>query len=264
MMAEHREEPEPAIPFDQYPLYRAAMDDLAAGDEATAVAKLKLLAALYPDEQALQDLAVRIELKSALATYPSEALIKEASAVPRGQPRQGLRNLLLLLVALAVGLVGIAGFVVTYDLMVRPVRVARETEMALDALRQTGQRRLEAGDWAGARASFEELLQLVPGDPTAQAGIGYSRQREALDGQYASALSAEEAGDWQGALQTLEAIQSQDPTYPGLAERIAALQRRVTMEATFQEAQALIQAEDWPAAISALTGVRAQDPAFRR
>jgi len=240
------------------------MDDLAAGDEATAVAKLKLLAALYPDEKTLQDLALRVDLKSTLATYPSEATTKEASAAPRGQPKQGLRNLLLLLVALAVGLVGIAFFVVTYNLVVQPVRVARETEIAIEALRETGQRRLDAGDWAGARQSFEDLLGQVPGDPTAQAGIDYSRQREALDGQYARALAAEEAGDWQGSLQTLEAIQSQDPTYPGLAERIAALRRRVTMEASFQQAQTFMQAEDWPAAISVLTGARAQDPEFRR
>jgi len=49
-MAEQMEEPGPTVPFDQHPLYQAAMDDLAAGDEATAVAKLKLLAALYPKE----------------------------------------------------------------------------------------------------------------------------------------------------------------------------------------------------------------------
>ncbi len=240
------------------------MEDLAGGDEATAVAKLKLLAALYPKEQTLQDLAVRVDLKVALADSPAEATAKERAATPRGQPTRGLRNLLLLLVMVAAGLVGIAGFIIGYNLMVAPVREARETEMAIESARQTGQRRLEAGDWAGARESFEALLRVVPGDPTAQAGIDYSLQREALDGQYANALAAEQAGDWQQALQILEAIQSQDPTYPGAAERMAKLQDRVAIEAAMQEAQTLIQAEDWPGVISALTRVRGQDPEVRR
>lgn len=240
------------------------MEDLAAGDEATAVAKLQLLAALYPKEQAVQDLAVRVGLKVALVPSSAEAMSRERAAVPHGQPRRGLRNLLLLLVMLAMGLAGIAGFIVSYNLIVRPVRDARETEMALESVRQTGQRRLEAGDWAGARDSFETLLRTVPGDPTAQAGIEYSLQREALDGQYASALAAEESGDWQEALQILEAIQGQDPAYPGVAERIAKLRNRVTIETDLQQAQALIQAGDWLGAISTLARVRSQDPEFRR
>jgi hypothetical protein len=264
VMAEDIEEPGPTVPYGQHPLYQAAMDDMAAGDETTAVAKLRLLAALYANEPALQDLAVRVELKVAFADSPAEAMAKERSAVPRGQPRRGLRTLLLLLVALVVGLVGIAGFIVTYDLMVRPVRDARATEMALESLRQTGQRRLEAGDWAGAREAFEALLGSVPGDPTAQAGIDLGRLREALDGQYADALAAEEAGDLQRALQTLEAVRSQDPTYPGVAERIARLQGRVAIETSWRQAQALAQAEDWPGVISTLATLRSQDPEFRK
>ena len=239
------------------------MDDMAAGDEATAAAKLKLLAALYPKEQTLQDLAVRIELKMALAA-PSAEIASIKSAVPHGQPRRGLRDLLLLLLLFVAGLMGIAGFIISYNVMVRPVKKAQETRVALQALRQTGQLRLEAGDWAGARESFEALLLMVPGDPTAQAGIDYSRQREALDGEYAKALTAEEAGDWQGALQILEAVMGQDPAYPGAAERMARLRNLAAMEAAWQEAQALIQAEDWPGVISALTAMRSRDPEFRR
>jgi tetratricopeptide (TPR) repeat protein len=264
LMAEYMEEPGPTVPFDQHPLYQVAMDDLAAGDEATAVAKLKLLAALYPQEQTLQDLAVRVDLKMALEVSSAEATSKERSSVPRGQPRQGLRNLLLLFLILAAGLVGIAGFIIGYDLMVRPVREARETEIAIESVRQTGQLRLEAGDWAGARESFEALLNVVPGDPTAQAGIDFSLRREALDSQWANALAAEQAGDYQGALQVLGAIQSQEPGYPGSAERIAELQDRVAVEANLQEAQELVQAGDWLGVIAALTRVRNQDPEFRK
>lgn len=264
LMAERIEEPGPTLPYGEHPLHQAAMDDLAAGDEATAVAKLKLLAALYPKEQTLQDLAVRVDLKAALAGSSAEATIKERSVVPRGQPRRGLRNLLLVLAVLVAGLVAVAAFLITYDLTVRPVRQASETASALASLRQTGQRRLDAGDWAGARESFEALLIAVPGDPTAQAGIEYSWQREALDGQYADALAAEQAGDLQRALQALQAIHSQEPAYPGLAERIAKLQDRVAVEANLQEAQALVQAGDWLGVISALTRVRNQDPDYRR
>jgi tetratricopeptide (TPR) repeat protein len=263
-MAEQMEEPGPTVPFDQHPLYQAAMDDLAAGDEATAVAKLKLLAALYPKEQTLQDLAVRVDLKAALAVSSAKATSRERAAVPRGQPRRGLRNLLLLLLMLAVGLVGIAAFIIGYNLMVRPAREATQTEVAIDSMRQTGQLRLEAGDWAAARESFEALLRAVPGDPTAQAGIDYSFQREALDGQFANALAAEQAGDLQGALQTMQAIHSQEPAYPGIAERIAKLEDRVAIEANLQEAQTLVQAGDWLGVISALTRVRSQDPDFRK
>ena len=263
-MAEHKEEPGPTVPYEQHPLYQAATDDLAAGDEATAAAKLKLLTALYPKEQTLQDLAVRVELKVALAPSSAEAKSKERAPVPHGQPARGLRDVLLLLLVLVAALAGVAFFIVSYNVMVRPVKEASETQVALQSLLQTGQRRLEAGDWAGARDSFEAFLQAMPGDPTAQAGIDFSRQREVLDGQYAGALAAEDAGDWQGALRALEAVQSQDPAYPGVAERIAKLQDRVATEATWQEAQILIQAEDWPGAISTLVQVRSQNPEFRR
>ena len=131
-MTQLADTPGPVASFEEHPLYLEAMNDLAAGDEATAVAKLKLLAALYPDEPTLQELAVRTELRTAIST-------STPIPVEHGQPGRTLRNLVLLFLALVVGLMSIAGFIVTYDLQVRPIREASEQKARLLSLRQRSQ-----------------------------------------------------------------------------------------------------------------------------
>ncbi|MGD9049194.1 MAG: hypothetical protein PVF77_14145, partial [Anaerolineae bacterium] len=51
------------VPYEQHPLYEEAMQLLAAGDQAGACDALEQLAKAYPDEQAVHDLLLRMQLR---------------------------------------------------------------------------------------------------------------------------------------------------------------------------------------------------------
>jgi len=204
-MTEPRAASTESEPYNEHPLYRTAMKRLAEGDEAGAVEKLRRLTRLYPEEKAIEDQIVRIELRATLA--PQQQVRQD-----RSQPTPILRTTMIILLSLTACIVLIAGFALAYDRFVRPLNEVDPAE-ELEALRQKGRQRLEAGDWAGARTTFVTILTQVPGDPEAQAALEQIEQQEALAQLYVDALSAQKQGDWQTALATLNQIEAQSPGY---------------------------------------------------
>ncbi len=256
-MTDNTETPEGKPPFDEHPLYQAAMKRAARGDAADAATKLNRLAELYPEEQSIRDLAVRLDL---MATFGQD----EKVAVERGRPTPFLRIALLLLLTVTVLVVGVAAFTIAYDRYVRPAQADRQHELLVESLRLRGQERLSAGDWLGAQETFQNLLTAEPGDPTAVAGIERSQQQEELDRLYTDALAAQQQGDLDNALSQLRQIESRWPGFRDVQQRIKTLEKQQTLENTWLEAQDHVQAGDWQAAIALLTQLRAQDPDFRR
>jgi len=232
------------------------MKRLAEGDEAGAVEKLRRLTRLYPEEKAIEDQIVRIELRATLA--PQQQVPQD-----RSQPTPILRTTMIILFALTACIALVASFALAYDRFVRPLNEARPVQ-ELEALREEGQQRLEAGDWAGARTTFEAILSRVPGDPAAQAALEQIEQQEALAQSYVDALSAQQRGEWQTTLAILNQIQAQSPGYRDVPQRIADLQQMEYLETAWQEAQNLVQAGDLQAALAALVQIRTQNPDFRR
>jgi len=243
--------------YDEHPLYRTAMRQLADGDEAGAVDKLRRLSQLYPQEKAIQDQIVRIELRATLAS-------QEPVPQDRSQPAPMLRTIVTVLFAITACIVLVASFALVYDRLVRPLNQTGQQHRQLESMWQEGQQRLEAGDWAGAREIFEAILTETPGDPAAQAAIQQIEQQEALAQRYVDALSAQQQGDWQTALATLNEIQSASPDYRDVQQRIENLQEIKELETTWQQAQGLIQAGDLTGALSALVQIRTRNPDFRR
>jgi tetratricopeptide (TPR) repeat protein len=255
-MAESKEPPD-KVSFQEHPLYREAMQQMAAGDSTEATAKLRQLAELFPQEQLLRDLLVRTQLRATLTSSGPAPAVHSTPAPP-------LRRLVLLLLVITVGLVGVAGFAAAYDRLVHSSQVDRQQELHINALRQDGQLRLEAGDWARAQQAFQQVLTLVPGDPTAEAAISFSQQQEALAQQYMDAFAAQQRGDTQTALNLLRSIEAQSPGYRDVAQRIKDVEELAALEAAWQQSEGLIQAGDWPGAIAILSQIRLQNPAFRR
>ena len=255
-MTEPRAASTESEPYNEHPLYRTAMKRLAEGDEAGAVEKLRRLTRLYPEEKAIEDQIVRIELRATLA--PQQQVRQD-----RSQPTPILRTTMIILLSLTACIVLIAGFALAYDRFVRPLNEVDPAE-ELEALRQEGRQRLEAGDWASARTTFVTILTQVPGDPEAQAALEQIEQQEALAQLYVDALSAQKQGDWQTALATLNQIEAQSPGYRDVPQRIADLQQVEYLETIWQQAQELVQAGDLQAALGILIQIRTQNPDFRR
>ncbi len=256
-MAETKAAPTNQTSYETDPLYQEVMQQLAAGDQAGASAKICQLIDRFPGEQALRDLLVRTQLRATVATSQPPPMVHSTAA-------PGLRSLVLILLAITIGLAGITGFVVAYNQIVIPAQLSQQQQLHIDELRQQAQALLKAGDWAGARKAFEELLTLVPGDPEALAAIQFANEQEVLARQYVDAVSAQAAGDIQAALDLLRQIEAENPGYRDVELRIRTLEEKQALESAWQQSESLIQAGDWASAITALTHIRSQNPEFRR
>jgi hypothetical protein len=234
------------------------MKQLAKGDEAGAVDKLRRLTELYPREMALRDQLVRLELRTTLLAQ------SEAASQRRG-PSPALRTLVYVLFALTIGAVILFGVAVAYDqFKPTPPVVDLQATQVFNSLRQEAQQRMTAGDWPGARTAYEAVLTQMPGDATAEAALEQIDQYEALDQQYVDALLAQQSDDWKTALELLRQISAERPGYRDVEQRIQNLEELDALETSWTEAQKLITAEDWPGSISLLIEIRTRNPDFHR
>jgi tetratricopeptide (TPR) repeat protein len=257
-MAESQGAPGEPRPFDEHPLYRAAMKQLAKGDETGAADKLRRLSKLYPRELALRDQLVRLDLRATLlAEAPAEGAQQRSSPF--------LRALVFVLFALTVAVVLLFAVAVAYDQFKPsgPVVDLQATQV-IESLRQDAQQRMAAGDYPGARTAYQAVLTQVPGEPTAQAALEQIDRYEALDQQYVDALLAQQQEDWKTALELLRQISAESPGYRDVEQRIQDLEELEALETSWTEAQNLIAAGDWPGATSLLIEIRTRDPDFHR
>jgi tetratricopeptide (TPR) repeat protein len=249
--------PKGEITFKEHELYQAAMQATAGGDEAQALARLEDLAELYPREQAIQDLIVRTRLRSTLST-------SEPAPVVHSEPTPVLRRLVLALLALTVVLVGIVGFSYAYQKIVVIARIEHANQVELNTLRQEGRALVAAGDWAGARAAWEGLLEEVDGDAEAVEAIAYIEEQQALAGRYDEAIAAWDRGELQPAIDILREVKAGSYQHNGIEELIQQIEKQQHLEALWQQSEALIAAGDWAGAIAILEQIRAEDPGFSR
>ena len=245
------------IPIEEHPLFQAALEQLAQGDEEQATINLNLLAECYPREQSVENLLVQQELRSAFATT-------ERVPVEHSKPVPVLRQILLGLLTFTFICMGIAVFLAAYSHFIASTRESSQQDAAVQRLRRDGQQRLDAGDWNGAREVFQELLTQVPGEPTAQAAMELIVEQEMWDQLYVDAMAAMQRGEWQTAQDLLFQINAYNPEFRDVQYLSETVQTMVVLEARFQEAQALYQAQDLMGAATLLKQIRSQDPEFRR
>ncbi len=245
------------LPIEEHPLYRALVDQVTLDHEEDARATIQLLSDLYPGHPRLQELLIRLDLRKTLA---EEGPI----VVERSNPTPTLRRVLLLLFALTVTFVTAAAFVAGYDRFVSPTREETQQQVLLKSLRQDGERRMQAGDWQGARDSFEELLRQQPGDQEAEAALAQIEQQEAWDHLYVEAIDAQQRGDWQAALDFLLQIQATNPDYRDIQQLVDLARKQQALEGQWQEAQSLLENGDRLGAIPILRQIRSQNPSFNQ
>lgn len=246
-----------AIPFEQHPLYKEAMQQIVAGDEEGAVATLRRLAEYYPDEQFLQDLLMRVQLQS---TFGGGDYIP----VDHSQGTPVLRTLVLVMLAITTCLVVATGLIAVYNNWYIPIVEARQQEESTQSLWDDLNWRLEMGDLSGAREVLEILAAKLPNDPSVQEALRVIDQRQLWIDMFADAVTLRERGDWQAATDILYQIPPESPDYDRAQALLDDLKELGTVETAWAEAQNLLAAEDCPGAIRTLTWVRQQDPGFRR
>ncbi|HSJ56472.1 MAG TPA: hypothetical protein VLC95_04800, partial [Anaerolineae bacterium] len=164
VMDEVVEHAERRVPFREHPLFVDVERQLAEGQDVDAAENLKKLAVLYPEEETIRDLEVRVALRSTFS-------VADSIPVPHRQPGAVLRTLLIFLVLIAGCLTAAAGFGFAYEKWVRPARVAHEQELYQARLVQNVEIRLAALDVVGARVALNELATAVPESEELQAGL---------------------------------------------------------------------------------------------
>jgi tetratricopeptide (TPR) repeat protein len=256
-MADSKETRDDQVAYDQHPLYKEAMQRLAEGDESGAVKALEGLAKLYHNEQAVQDLLLRTQLRAAFGTQVQ-------IPVEHTQPAPILRSAVLLMLILTACLVIVAAGTVLWNRIVGPRQVEQERSAYIQSIWNDVDRRLEKGDLSGAREGLAVLSSETPGDPRIEETLALIDQRQAWADLYADALLSKERGDWQTAFDLARQIPPESPNY-NLAQRlIKETQELADLEAAWQDVQSQITAQDWQGAISNLIWIRTQNPEFRR
>jgi tetratricopeptide (TPR) repeat protein len=260
LMAELDKAPDNAISFEQHELYQAAMAALAEGRDSEAADSLRRLVARYPDEQALRDLLVRIELKASLATT---GRVRPTFA----KPPPMLRGVLLILFALALTLMVFAAAVFIIE------RNGDDTDgtSLLAKKIQECQDKEDRGELSDARTCWQEALDLDPANKVASTGPARVAEKEDLQRLCREAIGAKE-GDLPRAVDLFNQIGGQVQNLPerdrvfydcNWREQIAQIEKQMQSEALWQESQDRFGARDLLAGIDALQRLRTLDRTYR-
>lgn len=245
------------IPFERHPLYQEAMQQIVAGDEEGAMASLKRLIERYPEEQALQDLLMRLQLRS---TFGGEDYIP----VDHSQGTPILRTVVLALLAITTCLVIGTGLVALYNNWWIEIVRAKEAETQIDALWEKFEGRLADGDLSGCRDILEELETLTPNDTAIQEAIAEIDWRKLCLDIYADAATAwEQRGDRIAAMELLVQHPEDCENHDLALALLEDLRKLDTVETAWVQAQDLLRAEDWQGAADILSWIRQEDLEFK-
>jgi tetratricopeptide (TPR) repeat protein len=259
VMDEVVEHAERRVPFREHPLFVDVERQLADGQDVDAAENLKKLAVLYPEEETIRDLEVRVALRSTFS-------VADSIPVPHRQPGAVLRTLLIFLVLIAGCLTAAAGFGFAYERWVRPASVMREQEIYVARLVRSVELRLTALDIVGAREALDELAIAAPESQDLEAARLVLAELESRMQVYEAALQREEEGDREGALELLRQLQQTSPEFKEKEVRahMARIEKAVELERKWEEAQHLVAAGDLEAALPLLTAIQLSSPGFQR
>lgn len=139
----------------------------------------------------------------------------------------------------------------------------RQPDPGLVELYNEGQSQLAIGNYDGAIAAFESILQRDPNDIAAQAGLKQAKQLREMADKYKTANEAIQNEDWGVARKNLEAIVSQYPAYEDASQLLDYVTRQQELDALFNQAVAAYNANKWADAIASFEAIQAKDETFR-
>lgn len=218
--------------------------------------QLKELQPSRPGLDALLD-EVRwfLQLQAAAPTNgPSEGQVEKKA---RGW--KGWRKRVLTGVYLGLGVLAIAGLL----LVAFGDRLPWRGNRAAEELYNRGQARLTVGDYEGAQAAFEKMLEIAPNDPEALLGLDRAKRQQTLAQGYNAAQAAMTEEDWDRAATELTAILAIDPSYRdtrALSERVNQMRRLASL---YADGGRLYDLGQWSEALAQFEKVRSLDTAYR-
>ena len=137
-------------------------------------------------------------------------------------------------------------------------------QLERDVLYNRGQASLAVGDHAAARAAFEQLAAIAPGDPAALEGLERAARLESLTETYGAAEDAMAAQDWAVAEENLRAVLAVDPVYANAADLLAFVQSQRLASGFFQAGMAAYDGADSETAIQQFEQLIEADPTYQR
>ena len=139
----------------------------------------------------------------------------------------------------------------------------RQPDPGLIELYNEGQSQLAIGNYDGAIAAFESILERDPNDIAAQTGLKQARQLREMAEKYKAATEAIEEEDWDRARTNLEAIVAQYPAYEDASQLLDYVTRQQELDGLFSQAVDAYNANQWADAISLFESIQQQDATFR-
>ncbi len=237
------------------PLYRQGLQHFGAGEWAEAVACFTQLQVNYPDDPRIAQFLESARLRAAVGT----GLERGARVQARAGWLQVVSRLLVIVVILVI-----AGAVYwAYQTFAVPAQVETARLARLDQLRRTGESQIASAQYAEAAKTYQEVLNEVPDDPEANAGLVRARQLEQLAQLYAQATEALGADNNAEAVRLLEEIDAIDPNYRDVASLLNQIESTQALSEDYAAAVALYDANDLPGAAQAFESIRATDSDFR-
>ncbi len=257
-----RAEPEPLHPpalssSDQADaLYAEGMAYYQRRRWRQALAAFSRLQAVQPGRQGvsalIDELHWFIQLEEmAPEESPREPLPRPVSARQRWLPWM---ITLFVLAAATVVVVAVAG---------ERLWPGQNANLGLVELYNDGQSQLAIGNYDGAIAAFERILEISPADIGAQAGLNQAQLLRDLAQSYRTAQAAITAEEWPAARTALEYIAAKYPGYEDVDQLLSFVLRRQELESLYSEATAAYNSNDWAAAIARFEALRDRDAAFR-
>jgi outer membrane protein assembly factor BamD (BamD/ComL family) len=264
-------------PLTAEALYEQGMAHYRRREWIEARECFRRLKALEPNRKAiddlLDDLNLFIQLQTMRTPAPASAedsieaaaperpaTIRRPEAAPAAAKPARRRISPALWIVLAVVIVlSAAGALIATGHIALPASPTRE----IDSLYNRGQSLLTAGNYEGAIAAFQELLQIDPNNRLAQVGLERAKRLRTLSQLYAEAQQLIAAEDWDRASEKLKSILELDPSYQNVSELSAKVERQRRLIALFEQGKTNYNLSNWAAASADFEQLRTLDPTFR-
>ncbi len=134
---------------------------------------------------------------------------------------------------------------------------------AAEELYNRGQARLTVGDYEGAQAAFEKMLEVSPGDPEALLGLDRARREQTLAQDYAAAEAAIDEEDWERAANALTDVLAINPNYRDARARADFVSQRRRLASLYADGGRLYDLGQWNEALAQFEKVRSIDASYR-
>jgi len=181
----------------------------------------------------------------------------QGESLSRGKKRSGWLVALVLTI-LVVAATAVAVFATDLSFLQKP-----QNQTQLTNLYNRGQSRLAVGDYAGAIATFQELLELAPDDREAQVGLERAKRLRTLAQLYAEAEQLIADENWGDAAEKLQAILELDPSYQDAHELSNTVERQRRLIALYEQGKTNYELGNWAAATADFEQLRSLDSEFR-